>query len=64
MNNICGNAEEIKTSVNKGKGHSRLFYSDKGIIKEYEISYLQKTVKIPKKNEKNIFEKIKAWSVR
>lgn len=43
-NDIKGNLKEIKKKVAKKKGHSRLFYSNKGIVKEYEVSYLQEAV--------------------
>ena len=65
INNIKGDSKEIKAKVAKEKGHSRLFYSDKGIVKEYEISYLQKVIglgeekKIEKK--KGLLERIKVW---
>jgi DNA-binding transcriptional ArsR family regulator len=62
MNNIKGDSKEIKAKVAEEKGHSRLFYSDKGIVKEYEISYLQKVIGLgEKKAEKNIIEKIKSY---
>lgn len=62
--NIKGNSEEIKALAAKEKDHSRLFYSDKGMVKEYEISYLQKVIGLGKKEtekEKGLFEMIKGW---
>ena len=65
MNNIKGDSKEIKAKVAEEKGHSRLFYSDKGIVKEYEVSYLQKVIgfgeekKVEK--EKGLLERIKIW---
>ena len=65
MNNIKGDSKEIKAKVAEEKGHSRLFYSDKGIVKEYEISYLQKVIGLggEKKAEKKkgLLERIKVW---
>ena len=65
MNNIKGDSKEIKAKVAEEKGHSRLFYSDKGIVKEYEVSYLQKVIGLgeEKKTEKKkgLLERIKVW---
>ena len=63
MNKIKGDSKEIKAKVAKEKGHSRLFYSDKGIVKEYEISYLQKVIGYgeEKKEKKGLLERIKIW---
>lgn len=64
MNNIKGDSKEIKGLVAKEKGHSRLFYSDKGIVKEYEISYLQKVLGLGEKKvekKKGLLERIKVW---
>lgn len=51
------------TKVNLSEDHSRLFYSNKGIITEYEIAYLQKVLGFGKEheNKKNIFSKILTW---
>lgn len=63
MNNIRSDSKEIKALVAKEKGHSRLFYSGKGIVKEYEITYLQKVIGLgKKKNKKGLVEKIKIFS--
>lgn len=66
INNIKGDLKELKAKVTEGKGHSRLFYSDKGIVKEYEVSYLQKVIELgeEKKTEKKkgLLERIKVWS--
>ena len=65
MNNIKGDSKEIKAKATEEKGHSRLFYSDKGIVKEYEVSYLQKVIGLgeEKKTEKKkgLLERIKVW---
>lgn len=63
MNGIKGDIKELKEKVATEKGHSRLFYSDKGIVKEYEISYLQRVLKFGKDKKNNILEKIKTWSI-
>ena len=49
LNNIKGNIQEFKSRINNG--HLRLFYSNKGPIEEYEISYLQKVIKSSDKKE-------------
>lgn len=58
MNGIKGNVEAA-LSVD----YSRLFYSDKGIVTEYEISYLQKVIGLgnKKKSKQNIFSKMLTW---
>ena len=64
MNGIKGDTKELKAKVASEKGHSRLFYSDKGIVKEYEVSYLQKVLKLNDKkseNKKGLLERIKVW---
>ena len=63
MNKIKSNSKEIKAKVAEEKGHSRLFYSDKGVVKEYEISYLQKVIGYgeEKKKKKGLLERIKVW---
>lgn len=65
MNGIKGDTAEIKEKIASEKGHSRLFYSDKGIVKEYEVSYLQKVIGLgeEKKTEKKkgLLERIKVW---
>ena len=63
MNGIKGDTTEIKEKIASEKGHSRLFYSDKGIIKEYEVSYLQKVINCnkTKKEKKGLLERIKVW---
>lgn len=35
--------EGFKEKLSKGEKHSRLFYSNKGVVREYKISYLQKS---------------------
>jgi predicted transcriptional regulator len=67
MNNIKGDSKEIKALAAKEKGHSRLFYSDKGIVKEYEISYLQKVLGLGEKKvekKKGLLERMTAWVQR
>ena len=50
--------EKIKEQVKKSRGHSRLFYSTKGIIKEYEVDYLKRVVS---GEEYGILEKLKKF---
>ena len=59
MNNIKDGLKNFKAD-NK---HSRLFYSNKGIVTEYEISYLQKVLGNSKTHakKKSLLEKIKIW---
>ena len=63
MNGIKGDIKEFKTKVSTEKGHSRLFYSDRGILKEYEISYLQKVIGLEKTigEKKGLLERMMAW---
>lgn len=63
MNSIRSNLKEIKSKVIKENKYSRFFYSDKGIVKEYEISYLQKVIGLKKltKGKKGILEKVISW---
>ena len=63
MNGIKGDTTEIKEKIASEKGHSRLFYSDKGIVKEYEVSYIQKVINCnkTKKEKKGLLERIKVW---
>ena len=63
INGIKGDTKEFKTKVSAEKGHSRLFYSDRGILKEYEISYLQKVIGLEKTTgeKKGLLERVMAW---
>ena len=63
MNGIKGDLKEIKSKIVKENKYSRFFYSDKGIVKEYEISYLQKVIGLKKltENKKGILEKVISW---
>ena len=56
LNNIKGDIQEFKNRINDNS-HLRLFYSNKGAIEEYEISYLQKVIKSSNKKgrKKGIF---------
>ena len=44
INEIKKYPKELKEKLDKEKNHSRLFQSSQGIVKEYEISYLQKII--------------------
>lgn len=61
--NNCKCNKKIKDKITKEKSHLRLFHSSRGIIEEYEISYLHKVLSpCPKKKERNnLLEKIKIW---
>lgn len=64
INNIKNDSKKIKALVAKEKGHSRLFYSNKGIVKEYEVSYLQKILGLGEKKVKGgkgLLERLTAW---
>lgn len=62
MNGIKGNSKGIKAAIAKEKGHSRLFYSSKRVVKEYEVTYLQKVIGLgEKKSKKGLIERIKVW---
>ena len=60
---IKGDFKELKEKIASERGRSRLFYSDKGIVKEYEVSYLQKILGFGKIKEtkKGLLERIKVW---
>ena len=64
LNNIKEDIKELKVKLSEEKGHSRLFYSTHGIVKEYEVSYLQKMIGLGKKKgeKKGLLERIKVWS--
>lgn len=66
MNGIKDCPKEIKEKIAKEKGHSRIFGSNNGLVKEYEISYLQKVVGVnagnkEKKEKKGLLERIRVW---
>ena len=64
MNEIKADIKALKQKIASEKGHARLFQSDQGLIKEYEVSYLQKIAKPLKKKEGGIIGKLKAWSMK
>lgn len=61
MSNVRGNVKEFKNIVAEERDHARVFYSNRGPVKEYEITYLQKVIGLgeEKNKKKSIFEKIK-----
>lgn len=54
-------SKKDKEKISKDIKHSRLFYSSRGIIEEYEVSYLQKVISPKKKRNNKLLEKIKIW---